>query len=697
MSHSAGCHESVRASRDASLVATPADAVSRSASAATTGLAAPGLAPSRISAGTPFPRPALAWRKTLARPSQIPASSPGKDGGGPRYTSPVLDVVGKGGGQPLDPMVRADMEVRLGSDFSAVRIHTDEEAARSAAAVSASAYTVGNEVVFGESYFDPASPAGRHRLAHELVHVQQQRKGPVSGVDAGGGVAISDPSDSFEQEAEATASSILSDPTSAVAGPGPSTGVVQRSCGAGCGCESCQATTDDGEAGSPAATFPLVALQRVTTCDPSVASCPAGTVDPDGNPNPGTDPNAGPNQSVDPNAGPNQSVDPNAGPNHSVDPNAGPNQSVDPNAAPNAGVSIPSSGGHIYFDHDQAVLRPDAISAIDTYAAQYLASSQDTDINVMGWASVEGPNDHNNDLSISRATAVKNELVAQGVSDAHISVGAGGATSQFSRDLEPNRRVEITPPQSGRSSQPKCPLPSLPTITIASITSKLSYNGTASVDYRVEGVGTGPGVVFYPKVETGGDRIVVPSAPYLPDEMRADNAMGTFGVQGVATGNTQIAMSVTDPCNATAVSNYILFSVDISAARRTNFTLTPVKGMDGGEIFGGGVIVYELKEDWPGGRTANLSFTGVGLTGGSPITITGPGSSSSFTTPTPQRIEDFEGAPGRITSAAVAVGVGGGYAVLTFPNGVQVQGFGVGAGVAAGASVYVGGWKREDN
>lgn len=165
MSHSTGGHESVRASRDASLVATPADAVSRPASAATTGLAAPGLAPSRISAGTPFPGPALAWRKTLARPSQIPASSAGKDGGGPRYTSPVLDVVGKGGGQPLDPMVRADMEVRLGSDFSAVRIHTDEEAARSAAAVSASAYTVGNEVVFGESYFDPASPAGRHRLA----------------------------------------------------------------------------------------------------------------------------------------------------------------------------------------------------------------------------------------------------------------------------------------------------------------------------------------------------------------------------------------------------------------------------------------------------------------------------------------------------------------------------------------------------
>lgn len=129
-------------------------------------------------------------------------------------TSEVLDVVGKGGGQPLAPTVRAGMEAGLGADFSDVRIHTDAKAAKSAAAVSAQAYTVGNEIVFGHGSFAPDSPEGKYTLAHELTHVQQQRTGPVSGTDTGIGVAVSDPSDSFEREAEATASRVLPAPQS---------------------------------------------------------------------------------------------------------------------------------------------------------------------------------------------------------------------------------------------------------------------------------------------------------------------------------------------------------------------------------------------------------------------------------------------------------------------------------------------------
>jgi Domain of unknown function (DUF4157) len=154
----------------------------------------------------------LAPRKPLARPSQIPVASVGKDDVDvSRCISPVLEVVGKTGGQPLDPKARADMENRLGFDFSDVRIHTGDEAAKSAGAISAKAYTVGNEVVFGHGYFQPTSPAGRHRLAHELVHVQQLRKEPVSAIDRTG-IAISDPSDSVEQEAEATATRVMSSP-----------------------------------------------------------------------------------------------------------------------------------------------------------------------------------------------------------------------------------------------------------------------------------------------------------------------------------------------------------------------------------------------------------------------------------------------------------------------------------------------------
>jgi Domain of unknown function (DUF4157) len=202
-----------RMSPDASRASASAPTVSRSAPAAAAGLAAAGVAPSRLSPGTPYSGAALAPGRQRARPSQIPVASAEKDSAdGLRHTSPVLDVVGKGGGQPLDPEVRAEMEDRLGADFSGVRIHTGDQAAGSAAAISAKAYTVGHDVVFGKGAFDPVSREGKRTLAHELTHVQQQRRGPVSGIDTGRGVAVSHPSDAFEQEAEVTASRVLSGP-----------------------------------------------------------------------------------------------------------------------------------------------------------------------------------------------------------------------------------------------------------------------------------------------------------------------------------------------------------------------------------------------------------------------------------------------------------------------------------------------------
>jgi hypothetical protein len=78
--------------------------------------------------------------------------------------------------------------------------------------------------VFGHGSFAPDSPEGKYTLAHELAHVQQQRKGPVSGTDTGSGVAVSHPSDAFEQEAEATASRALSGPQPVAGTPAPPDG-----------------------------------------------------------------------------------------------------------------------------------------------------------------------------------------------------------------------------------------------------------------------------------------------------------------------------------------------------------------------------------------------------------------------------------------------------------------------------------------
>jgi Domain of unknown function (DUF4157) len=119
--------------------------------------------------------------------------------------SPVLDVVGKGGGAPMDKALRTQMESRLGHDFGDVRVHTDSSASESAKAVGAHAYTVGNDIVFGSGKYDPGSTAGQKTIAHELTHVVQQKAGPVDGTAAPGGIRVSDPGDRYEQEADSTA------------------------------------------------------------------------------------------------------------------------------------------------------------------------------------------------------------------------------------------------------------------------------------------------------------------------------------------------------------------------------------------------------------------------------------------------------------------------------------------------------------
>ena len=116
--------------------------------------------------------------------------------------SPVLDVVGKGRGRPLEENVRSGMAKAFRTDLSDVRIHDDQQASASAKSVNALAYTVGNDVVFQSGLYRPDSADGQRMLAHELTHVVQQREGPVDGTRTGDGVCISDPSDRFERAAE---------------------------------------------------------------------------------------------------------------------------------------------------------------------------------------------------------------------------------------------------------------------------------------------------------------------------------------------------------------------------------------------------------------------------------------------------------------------------------------------------------------
>ena len=74
----------------------------------------------------------------------------------------------------MEPSLRTEAEARFGHDFSAVRVHTDPEAAESARAVGARAYTAGSHVVFGAGAYTGGTVAGRRLVHHELTHVVQQ-------------------------------------------------------------------------------------------------------------------------------------------------------------------------------------------------------------------------------------------------------------------------------------------------------------------------------------------------------------------------------------------------------------------------------------------------------------------------------------------------------------------------------------------
>ncbi|HYJ79141.1 MAG TPA: DUF4157 domain-containing protein, partial [Longimicrobiaceae bacterium] len=92
----------------------------------------------------------------------------------PGCAPPIVHRVLGAAGGPLGDRTRGAMEARFGADFSAVRVHTGEDAAASARAVGARAYTVGRDVVFAAGEYRPETPGGRHLLAHELAHVLQQ-------------------------------------------------------------------------------------------------------------------------------------------------------------------------------------------------------------------------------------------------------------------------------------------------------------------------------------------------------------------------------------------------------------------------------------------------------------------------------------------------------------------------------------------
>jgi hypothetical protein len=126
--------------------------------------------------------------------------------------SPLSGVLHESG-RPLDAETRIELERQVGYDFSKVRIHDNRRADRAARSVDASAFTVGQHVVFSEGSYQPESSEGRRLLAHEAAHTVQQGSGPASRwMLASPQSFVSDPSPGAEAEADRAASEVMAEP-----------------------------------------------------------------------------------------------------------------------------------------------------------------------------------------------------------------------------------------------------------------------------------------------------------------------------------------------------------------------------------------------------------------------------------------------------------------------------------------------------
>jgi hypothetical protein len=126
----------------------------------------------------------------------------GREGGARTGTDPRGVQSQLRSGKGLDGRVRTQAESALGRDLSGVRVHTDEQANRLASQFNARAFTVGQDIAFGQGEYRPGSLIGDALIAHELAHVVQQSQaasGPAEALRMDGAASA------FEQEADRAA------------------------------------------------------------------------------------------------------------------------------------------------------------------------------------------------------------------------------------------------------------------------------------------------------------------------------------------------------------------------------------------------------------------------------------------------------------------------------------------------------------
>lgn len=104
------------------------------------------------------------------------------------------------GTDPLPDPLGSDLAEHFGADFDSVRVAPAASAA-SLDSMGVGAVTLGEDIAFGSSAYEPESPSGRRLIAHELAHILQQRGGT-------GGAPLADPA-ALESQAEEAATAAV--------------------------------------------------------------------------------------------------------------------------------------------------------------------------------------------------------------------------------------------------------------------------------------------------------------------------------------------------------------------------------------------------------------------------------------------------------------------------------------------------------
>jgi len=144
----------------------------------------------------------------------------------PQESSPgdlVRSVVDSPGDR-LDSETASVVGSALGRDFSGVQVHQGPEAAASAQAVGAEMFASGDHIVAPRG-LETRTSEGLFKTVHEFVHIGDQQDGSVDGTETEDGLKISDPSDRFEQKADAVAAEAVAEREGQLGSSGPAEGL----------------------------------------------------------------------------------------------------------------------------------------------------------------------------------------------------------------------------------------------------------------------------------------------------------------------------------------------------------------------------------------------------------------------------------------------------------------------------------------